>query len=99
MSEGYSRVLVLIGLLVGFGVVWLPVLNGHGRIFMHSCLGFLALLALGFPLAGVVMFWLVRLAPVIVPPQLIVRQSGPAYGLGLGGRKASPDQGNICTPE
>ena len=68
MSEGYSRVLVLIGLLVGFGVVWLPALNGHGRIFMHSCPGFLALLALGFPLAGVVMFWLVRLAPVLVPP-------------------------------
>lgn len=49
VSEGYSTTLVLISLLVGFGLVWLPVFQGHGGAFLQSCLGFLALLALGFP--------------------------------------------------
>lgn len=99
VSEGYSRTLVLISLGVGFGLVWLPLFQGHGSVFLQSCLGFLALLALEFPLAGGVLFLLVRLAPVVVSPPLVIRHSGPVYGLGLGGQVKSPDQKSIHTPD
>ncbi len=84
ISEAYSRMLVLVSLLVGFGLVWLPVVEGHGGVFLRSYVAFLALLALGFPMAGGVLFLLVRLAPVVVSPPMVIRHSGPAYGLGLG---------------
>lgn len=98
VSEAYSRTLVLISLLVGFGLVWLPVFQGHGAAFLQSCVGFIALLALGFPVAGGVLFLLVRLAPVVVSPPMVIRHSGPVYGLGLD-RVPSPDQVKVDTPE
>jgi len=88
----------LISLLAGFGLVWLPVVGGHGGVFLRSCLAFLALLALGFPVAGAILFLLVRLAPVIVSPPVEARHSVPVYGLGLH-RDPSPDQQNVHTRE
>lgn len=84
-SEGYARTLLLISLLVGFGLVWVPVFQGHGGAFLQSCLGFVALLALALPLAGVVLFFLVRLVPIVISPPLVIQRSGPVYGLGLTG--------------
>lgn len=98
VSEGYSRTLVLFSLMVGFGLIWLPVFEGHGRALLQSCLGFLALLALGFPLAGGVLFLLVRVAPVVASPPLVIRHPGGVYGLGLGRRVASADQEGAHTP-
>ena len=99
VAEGYSRMLVLISLLVGFGLVWLPVFQRHGAAFLQSCAGFIALLSLGFPVAGTVLFLLVRLAPLVISPPLVTRHSGPVCGLGLGGRVPCVDQNNVHTPD
>src|SRR3954469_9174358 len=41
VSEAYSRMLVSISLVVGFGLVWLPIFQGHGAAFLQSCVGFI----------------------------------------------------------
>jgi hypothetical protein len=48
-----------------------------------------AFFALGFPLAAAVLFLLVRIAPFLVSPPLVLRQPGHVYGLGLGAQSGS----------
>jgi hypothetical protein len=98
VSEGYARTMVLISLIIGFGLVWLPVFQGHGAAFLWSCVGFIALLALGFPVAGAILFLLVRLAPIVISPPLVARHFGSVCGLGLNGTPSS-DQGKVQAPE
>lgn len=89
ISELYSRVLGIISLLVGFGLVWLPIVHGFGTVLLRSCIGFVMLLALGFPVAAVVLFLLVRLAPLVLSPRLVDGRSEPPYRLGLDGEMPS----------
>jgi len=92
VSETYSRVLIIVSIVLGFGMLWTPIFQSHWVAPLRSCIGLVGLLALGLPAALAMLFLLVRLAPSLVPPPLILRHDGRNYGLGLGTPPRSCEQ-------
>jgi hypothetical protein len=91
VSETYSRVLVAISIVLGFGLPWFPLIQGYSSAFLRSCVGLVALLGLEVLLALATLFLLVRVAPFLVSPPLVLRRETPISVLGLG---SSPPRGD-----
>jgi len=83
VSETYSRILVLISLFIAWGLLW--VLNVRSFFYALLCvpLGFSASLWLGFPMAFLVLWVLVRTLPRVVIPKIVLRHSGTITTLDL----------------
>lgn len=83
VSEVYSRMLVVISMVIGFGLPWVA----HFPKLLMSALGplagFIAVLALAFPLAFAVLFLMVRLIPRLFSPPLVLRHHDPITALNL----------------
>jgi DNA-directed RNA polymerase subunit RPC12/RpoP len=82
-AESYNRMLAIISILFGFGLpglVHLPslLISSFGTLF-----GFLVTLVLGFPLSFTVLFFAVRLIPLLLSPPLVVRNDSSITVLGL----------------
>lgn len=83
VSETYTRVLGIISIVLGFGLPWVV----HVPKLLISALGplagFVAVLALGFPLAFLVLFLMVRVVPRLISPPLVLRHNDSVTTLNL----------------
>ncbi len=83
ISLTYVRVLMLLSLLAAEILLWI----GNIRQFFYPTLGvtfgFLASIALGYPLAFLILTVLARTAPRVVAPKLVHRNWGSFTTLGL----------------
>jgi len=71
VSQTYSRMLVLLSLVFGFGLPWVAQFQKFLIPALGPLVGFIAILAMGFPLAFAILFLLVRTLPHLVPPSLV----------------------------
>lgn len=83
VSEAYSRVLVVISMVVGFGLTWISNLPKLLIADIGPLAGFLAAVAFGSLLALAVLFMMVRLVPRLISPPLVLRRDGPVTVLNL----------------
>jgi hypothetical protein len=93
VSETYGRMLMVLSIVLGFGLPWITQLHKLLIPALGPLAGFIAVLASGFPLAFVVLFFMVRLVPVLVPPTLVLRHDDPITALNLtaGHREHDPN--------
>jgi hypothetical protein len=83
VSQTYTRVLVLLGILAAEVLLWI---TNARKLFYPSLgvpFGFLASLWLGFPVAFVILTVMVRTVPRLVAPTLVLRHWGTVDTLGL----------------
>lgn len=80
VSESYSRLLWAISVAFSLGITWL----GSEVCGISSFEGFLCALASILIVAILILSSLVRIAPLIVPPHLVIRRTGPPRVLGIG---------------
>ena len=85
-SHNYSRVLWLVSVAIGFLLPWRMIFQFH---LLRPFAGFMTVMALVLPIAFIMMFILVRVAPLLVVPPLVLRHSGPMTVLGLSTRGRS----------
>jgi hypothetical protein len=78
-SESYGRLLWAISVAFSLGITWL----GSEIYGISSFEGFLCALASILIVAILILSFLVRIAPLIVPPPLVIRRTGPPRVLGL----------------
>jgi hypothetical protein len=83
VSEIYGRMLMVISVVLGFGLPWIAHLHKLLISALGPLAGFIAVLALGFPLAFVVLFLMVRLVPRLISPPLVLRHNDPITALNL----------------
>lgn len=83
VSEAYSRVLVAISMVVGFGLTWIANLPKLLMSDLGPLAGFLAAIALGSLLALAVLFVMVRMVPRLISPPLVLRHGYPVTVLNL----------------
>jgi hypothetical protein len=83
VSQRYSRTLVLLSILAAEAVLWI---TGVRKLFYPSLgvpFGFLASVALGLPVAFAILTVMVRTAPRLVAPTLVLGHWGTVNTLGL----------------
>lgn len=83
VSTTYSRALGLLSLLAAEALLWIVNIR---KLFYPSLgvpFGFLASLCLGFPVAFFILTVLVRTAPRLIAPTLVLRDWGTVTTLGL----------------
>jgi hypothetical protein len=82
--------LVVFSIVLGFGLIW----TAHLQKLLISALGplagFIATLALGFPLAFAFLFLMVRVVPRLIPPPLVLRHNDPITVLNLTAEEEQP---------
>ena len=83
VSETYSRMLVVISIVLGFGLPWVVHLAKLLILVLGPLAGFIAVLALGFPLAFVVLSLMVRVVPRLISPPLVLCHNDPITVLNL----------------
>src|SRR5271166_6589570 len=90
VSQTYSRMLVLISLVISLTAMWL--LNVR-KLFYPSLgvpFGFLASLWLGLPVAFLILTVLVRTVPLVIPPKVVLRHWGAVTTLDLQSNENDP---------
>lgn len=75
VSEPYSRMLVFISIVLGFSLPWVAHVHKLLIPALGPLAGFIAVLALGFPLAFAVLFLMVRVVPRLLSPPLVLRHN------------------------
>ena len=83
VSETYTRILVVISIVLGFGLPWVVHLAKLLILVLGPLAGFIAALALGFPLAFAILFLMVRVVPRLISPPLVLRHNDPITMLNL----------------
>jgi predicted RNA-binding Zn-ribbon protein involved in translation (DUF1610 family) len=83
VSETYGRMLMVISIVLGFGLPWITQLHKLLIPALGPLAGFIAVLASGFPLAFVVLFFMLRLVPRLISPPLVFRHNDPITALNL----------------
>jgi hypothetical protein len=83
ISETYSRMLVVISIVLGFGLLWVAHLLKLLISALGPLAGFVTALALGFPPAFAVLFLMVRVVPRLISPPLVLRHNDPITVLNL----------------
>jgi len=83
VSETYGRMLMVISIVLGFGLPWVVHLPKLLIPALGPLAGFIAVLALGFPLAFAILFLLVRVLPRLMPPRLVLRHNDAITALNL----------------
>jgi len=93
VSQTYSRVLVILSLLIAWALLWL--LNVRSLLYpsLGVPFGFLASLCLGYPLAFLILTVLVRTVPRLVSPKIVLRHWGAITTLNL-----HTDRDDVNTP-
>lgn len=94
VSETYSRVLILTSSVLGFGLPWVAHLPKILIASLGDLVGFVAVLALGFPIAFTVLFLMVRVVPQLISPPLVLRHEGALTVLNLGVKQKSQNSDN-----
>ena len=80
VSRGYTRLIVLLGVLLGYALAWKIGILGPGSCFLGiPWLFFLLWIPLGF----LALTFLVRVAPLLVRPTLVLRRGGHVTLLNL----------------
>ena len=83
VSVGYGRTLMVVSLIIGFSLVWVVPISRWLIPVLGPLLGFTAVLASGFPLAFAVLFFMLRLVPLLLPPPLVLKRDDAITSLGL----------------
>lgn len=83
VSETYGRMLMVISIAIGFSLPWVAQLHKLLIPALGPLTGFIAVLALSFPLAFVVLFFVLRLVPRLISPPLVLRHNDPITALNL----------------
>lgn len=94
VSEAYSRMLVVISIVIGFSLPWVAHLHKLLIPALGPLEGFIAVLASGFPLAFAVLFLLVRVVPRLLPPPLVFRHNDSITALNLTGEQGERGSGS-----
>lgn len=87
MSEAYSRVLVAISLLLAFGLLSFAVYQICSLAILHPFAAFMTVVVFAFPTAFGILFLLLRLAPLLVAPPLVLRKADTTSILNLGAKQ------------
>ena len=83
ISLTYVRVLMLLSILAAEVLLWILNIRQLFYPTLGVDFGFLASVSLGYPLAFVILTVLVRTAPRLVAPKLVIRNWGPFTTLDL----------------
>jgi len=83
VSATYGRILLLLSLTSAWALLWFTDVRRVFYPVLGVEFGFIASLWLGFPVAFVILFALVRIAPRVVTPKLVHRHWGTVTALEL----------------
>jgi len=83
VSLTYSRALVTISAIFGFGLPWALGLSMALIRTLGPLAGYLVALALGFPIAIAILFVMVRALSHLIPPSLVLYHNDPITRLNL----------------
>jgi hypothetical protein len=95
VSATYCRVLITLSLIAAWALLWFADVRKLLYPRLGVPFGSLASLWLGFPVAFVILFALVRIAPHIVTPKLVHRRWGAVTTLDL---NSEPAEGKKIEP-